>query len=241
MYLSKVLILSLVALFVARTAWGDESEIATETASVYVVRGEGSVKVVPDVIRLFVTIEFEALSGEDPWGHFKSIVEDVYKLASEHGVKRSDFEVFWIEAESRLNRNKLDGKSFNMFGALTIDTSVSGRNGLLADSIPRMTDAKVESVEYLSRDEQGLRKLARTRAIISALGQANTVANAAGMKVGDVLRIGPEPLVPEPMLKRQGFSTNVNDMMGRSVPLEPGEIEFKEVVELKLELLPADS
>ena len=216
------------------------SENDDTQAGSFVLRGEGSVKAAPDILELYAVIEFLASPGQDPWGRFETAVEDLYVRVSGHGVQRSDFAVFYIEAGTREHVAEKENGKVGIFGAVSIKVPVSEENGALVDAIQRGTDVRVEELHYRRSDEKELVEQARRLAIQNALKQAESVTKSSDLVVGRVLRIGPEPVLPEPMVRMPGLSLNVALGGGvDSVPLEAGELEFVERVEVVVELLPA--
>jgi uncharacterized protein YggE len=102
----------------------------------------------------------------------------------------------------------------------------------------RNTNVHIYYFEYSSSRYTELIDLARAAAVADAMEQIASTAAASKIKVGDVLEIGWD-LDPS-----QGFRSETAEMVITAsktvhrVPLEVGEIDIKEEIEVMVELLP---
>jgi len=124
---------------------------------------------------------------EDAENKAKKITERIILL----GIKKSD-----ISTSEFLSGENYDDKAFlskNRDYQATIETMIKTDSlDLLKPLLFEISDAEVEKISTISfslKDELGLRRRARIEAGLKAKEKAEDIANALGVKLGEVLRI----------------------------------------------------
>jgi uncharacterized protein YggE len=207
---------------------------AAQDASRLLVTGEGRVASAPDMAVLRLGVEARASEADAALGQVSQAATAVLEALRAEGIAEADIRT----SELRLGQRYDDGRSAGGFEAANVVTARVRDLGALGAVIDAASSAganRIEGLRFSLADEAPAMAEARRRAVADARAAADTLAEAAGLTLGPVLRLreGGGPGVPGPMA----------DMMraeAASVPIASGDIDTTARVSIVYRVVPAD-
>ncbi|HEY5648942.1 MAG TPA: SIMPL domain-containing protein [Nitrospiria bacterium] len=200
------------------------------------VQGEATVSVVPDQVSMEVGIINEAKTAEAAAArnakNMKGLIKNLKDILGSRGeIKTSAYSVRPVyKTEKKSGKRSLEGFSAtNTIQIRTEDLSVLGR---LVDAATDSGANRVDRLEFSSKDPSVPRNAALKIASRKAGTKAEAMADSLGVRIIRVLRA--EEIPTERLDGNVKFRSAVAD--AGTVPLEPGMIEVRALVELTVEI-----
>lgn len=212
----------------------DASEPVPATVS---VTGEGLVTAVPDMVTVTVGVVSQAQDAAAALAANSAAMEALNDVLDDFDVAERDRRTSNFSISPRYERRSNDGRapqisSYEVNNQVTIRYRDIDRLGKLLDAIVASGGNRINGLVLGIDDDAGLLDEARRIAIADARRRATLYAEAAGRKAGKVLSIA-EAGAPQPRPMLRGAVAMAEAV---SVPISPGEHEFRAVVSVVFEL-----
>ncbi len=191
------------------------------------VTGEGTVVVQPDTVVLTLGVQTRGTEVGATVAENSRSAEQVIQAVTELGVAAEDVQTtyFSISTQPRYDQfgNPTEDVTYWVDNSITITLRDIGRLGeLLSQALARGANS-VQGVNYVMSDEAEAVVPARTEALEDARRQAEQVATAAGVALGDLVSVSESTTGafpgPRPYEGSQAASTS-------GVPTTPGSLEL---------------
>ena len=214
--------------------------VTTDTVPSVIARGEAKVSVAPDQVRIDVGVVTQAATAESAGAqNAKQSSEMLAALKKALGptaeVRTGGYSLHPNYRHSR------DGappviSGYTASNVVQVTSSDPANIGKVIDAATKTGANNIQGIQFLLRDESGVRAEALQQAGRNARANAEAMASAFGKKLGRILRVSDGQSQPNMPVRME--------MMARSqagaadTPIEPGRIEVMANVTLVVELLP---
>lgn len=212
------------------------SSLASTTARSIVVNGVGRVSDRPDTITLVVGVETTSLRARDALTANSQAAAKVINLLKSRGVAAADVQTANLSISPRFDNSGTRVSGYVVNNTVTAKIRGIDKAGPIVDAAADLAgDAiRIQGISFSISDTAPLTKKARELAVKDGREQAETVAAAAGEKLGR-LRLVRVIDVSSPM------PVAMSDAAARSasmeVPIQAGSLEVSAQVELVYDLV----
>lgn len=203
------------------------------------VTGHGESRVAPDQMLISLGVTTQAETAAQAMDDNSSRQASILQTLRDAGVAEGDIQTEGLTLNPTMNYPE-DGGAPSISGymaqnLLTVRVTDIARAGAVLDSIVDAGANEMRGIRFIREDSQGTQDQALSDAVADATHRAGVMAEAAGLELGRVMRIG-EPqsrvIAPEPMQMRAMAASGQAD----SIPVEGGEIAFTAAVEVAFSL-----
>lgn len=213
-----------------------ERAMAIEDKRSLTVTGIGRVEAKPDLAIVEAGVETYAQTArsaldENSAAMAKIIAALKAKGFGERELGTSSFSISprYDNSKSSVRRNEIVG--YSVTNSVSVKVRDIGSVGAVLDELVGLGANEIRGVSFVVTNADSLRDAARSDAVKAARGRAQIYAEAAGVKLGKVLRIregaGPRE---QPMYAARAA------MAESAVPIEPGVQELTQAVTITWEL-----
>ncbi len=200
-----------------------------------VVTAEGQVSARPDMAVVFLGVMRQARTAQAAMSDTSAAMQRVLERLREAGIDDRDVQTTNLNLSPQyLHTN--DGSPPRVTGYIASnDVSVRVR---ALDGLGKVLDTLVEDgansmngISFTVAEPEPLEIKARIDAVANAMAKAKTLAEAAGVTLGDVRRIveGGEINIPSPAMRGMA-------MAEAAVPIASGEIDIRQTVTIVFEI-----
>ena len=200
---------------------------ADEVRREILVEGVGQVEAAPDMARIQIGVVKEARLATQALAAASAATADVLEMLAASGVEARDIQTRNVRVSPRYDRRN-DGSAPRIVGYVASnDLNVTVRDlddlGTLLDAVVADGATNLGRLSFDVADPEPLLKRARVIAVQDAIGLANELADAAGVKLGPLMRLresrggGGYVLAEEPIMMEARSS----------VPIASGEVTFE--------------
>lgn len=207
------------------------------------VVGEGEAFLVPDMAIIQLTVTREAASAREALDASSSAMQKVMDALGEEGVADRDLRTgqFNIQPRYRHPPRRDDGSQeppsivgYQVSNSLDVRVRDIDRVGAILDRAVTLGVNQDGQLQLTNADPREALDAARSAAVKDALARARTLAEAAGVELGDILEINEQGGTPAPrpaMFKREAMMAAAD-----SVPVAAGENAYRISVSLRIAL-----
>jgi uncharacterized protein len=238
----RVAFLSVVLLavpFATGVAVADEEPVARIT-----VTGEGSVDIPPDMAVLVLSVNREAPTAREALTANSAAMSKVLESMTALGIEKRDLQTTNFDIQPRYTYpTRPDGSSeaprlvgYVVRNSLSVRVRDISRVGEVLDTSVKLGVNEGGSIRFTNDDPSAAIDQARVRAMKDALSKAQTLAEAAGVKVGQVLEISEHNFSPRPMPMMARMEAMAMDSAG-APPIAAGENSYTVTVNVSWALL----
>ncbi len=198
------------------------------------VNGTGTVSVPPDIAYIYVGVHTEAEQAADAVSQNSAQTQKVIDALKAAGVEEKDIRTsnFSIYPMQRYGPN---GEQLGVYYAVDNSVNVTVRNldnlGQTLDATVRAGANSVNSIQFDVSDKSGPLAQARELAVKAARAQAEELAAAAGVTLGDVQTVSYYESSPGPVYEYVGRGGGAADS-ALAVPINPGQYQVTATVSL---------
>ena len=202
------------------------------------VTGEGEMAVKPDLAILTLTVMREAPTASEALTADNKAMGDVISSLKATGIADRDLQTANLSIVPRYSTatpRKTDEPAkivaYQVANTLSVRVRDIGKVGEVIDKAVKLGVNEDGAIEFANADPSAATTEARERAVADAIKKAHTLADAAGVKVGKVLRISEQSYAPRPMpMRAKTFAA------AEAVPVAPGENNYRVTVSMTFEL-----
>lgn len=204
-----------------------------------VVTGEGAASIAPDMAVVNMTVTREASTAQEALRENSEAMRKVMQAMSALGVAKRDLQTANFSIQPRYSRPARNNKGvsaapqivgYTVRNGLTVRVREMDDVGTVLDKAVTLGVNEGGNIAFTNADASSSITQARKKAVKQARQKADTLAEAAGVSVGEVLEISEQSYNPRPMA--MGRAAMMMDSLEESVPIAGGENTYKVTVSL---------
>lgn len=224
--------------FTAQNSFADEKQ-----TSVISLTGTGSVSIPPDMAIVSFGVVKEATTARAALDENNKAMTSILKAMEENGIKKKDLQTsgFNIQPKYFYPKRKSNGEQpapkitgYRVSNNLTIRIREIEKAGEILDLSVTLGINSGGNIQFTNSDTTAVLKEARIKAVKDALEKARTLAQAAGVELGNILNISENSSRPRPIAIAQARSLSVQE--DASVPIASGENSYRVTVQMSWEI-----
>lgn len=205
------------------------------------VIGEGSVDIAPDMAVLVLSVNREATTAREALSANSAAMAKVLEAMTALGIAKRDLQTANFDIQPRYTYPNRQGNGsaeapklvgYIVRNSLSVRVRDISRVGEVLDTSVTLGVNEGGSILFTNDDPSTAITQARVKAMEEALSKARTLAEAAGVSLGDVLEISEQNYSPRPMPMMAKMEMAMDS--GGSVPIAAGENTYKVTVNVTL-------
>lgn len=198
-----------------------------------VVTGKGEAAVAPDMAIVNLAVMREAETAREALDQNNQAMADVLAAMREAGIEDRDLQTAGLSVNPRyVYPNDNNGEqeprivAYQVTNNLTVRVRDIEKVGEILDQSVTLGVNQGGSIAFVNDDPSAATAEARRNAVEDAMGRARTLAETAGVELGDVVqiseRMAPPPMpYPQPQMMRMAAEASAG-----AVPVEAGENNY---------------
>lgn len=224
---TKFLVFAVLAFALILSACGPTTinQAAPENLRTLNVNGLGEVNLTPDIAYIYIGVHDEAPTAseavESNKTHTTALIEAIQKAGVDaKDIRTTNFSIYPSQQYSP--DGTVSGTIYMVDNSVYVtvrDLDVLG--SLLDDAISAGAN-NINSIQFDVADKTAALKEARAKAVEAAKQQAQEMADAAGISLGDIQNLSFYESTPMPMLSGKGGGMAMS--ADTSVPIQPGQL-----------------
>lgn len=229
---------ALVFVFSAQNSFADDKK-----TSVISLSGTGSVSIAPDMAVISFGVVKEAKTARAALDENNKAMASILKAMEDKGIEKKDLQTsgFNIQPKYFYPKRKSNGEQpapeitgYIVSNNLTIRIREIEKAGEILDLSVTLGINSGGNIQFTNSDTTAVLKQARIKAVKDALEKAQTLVQAAGVELGDILNISENSSRPRPVGIAQARSLSVQE--DASVPIASGENSYQVTVQMSWEI-----
>jgi uncharacterized protein YggE len=228
----------LVALFLGACSPALAAESGTPTRTIS-VNGTGEVFLSPDIAYIAIGVHNGEESASAAVRANNAKTQSVINALKKAGVDEKDIRTsnFSIWPNTQYGPDgKQQGVTYMVDNSVYVTVRDLQNLGELLDSVVQSGANSINSIQFDAEDKTEAIKQARAVAVADAQVQASELADAAGVKLGDVQSIGFYDATPVPYVSSLGKGGGGAVEAAASVPIQPGQLSLTVQVSMTYEI-----
>lgn len=214
--------------------------LADEHNSTISLSGTGSSTIVPDMAVVSFGVVEEAKTAREALDANSASMAAILKAMKEAGIEDKDLQTsgFNIQPRYFYPKRKANGEQpapeitgYRVSNSLTIRVRKIETVGGILDLSVTLGMNSGGNIQFTNSDTQAVLKEARISAVKDAMAKAETLAQAAGVELGDILEISENVNRPRPVAIAQARSLSVQE--DAAVPIATGENTYRVTVQMR--------
>jgi hypothetical protein len=210
-----------------------ESQLPSRTIS---VTGAGQVTLAPDIAYIYIGVHTEGASATEAVSDNSTRTQKVTDALKELGLAKEDIRTtnFSIWPSQQYGPDgKLTGTIYMVDNTVYVTVRDIEKLGELLDTTIQAGANSINSIQFDLEDKTEALSQARKAAVENAKKQAKELADAAGVKLGEIQTIGFYEATPVSMFDGKGGG---GVALEAAVPIQPGQLTLTVTVNLTYEL-----
>jgi uncharacterized protein YggE len=214
---------------------------AQSTPRTLSVNGVGLAYLTPDIAYLNIGVHTENASAADAVAENNTRTQAVIDALKEAGVDEKDIQTANFSIWTQDKYDPMTGMSTGE-KVYAVDNSVSvtirklAELGKLLDTLVKTGANNINSIQFDVADKTEALKQARDEAVQNARTQAQELAAAAGVTLGDISSISFYDSVPTPMYDTFGKGGGESAPANTVMPIQPGQMTLTVTVNMTFEI-----
>jgi uncharacterized protein YggE len=192
----------------------------------------------PDLALVRLTVMREAPTASEALAADNKAMGDVLAALKAEGIADRDLQTANLSISPRYSNaspQKPDEPAkivaYQVANSLTVRIRDIDKAGEVIDKAVKLGVNEDGGITFANDDPSAATTEARKRAVADAVKKAHTLAEAAGVRVGRVLKISEQSYAPRPMpMRAKSFAA------AEAVPVAPGENSYRVTVSMTFEL-----
>jgi len=203
------------------------------------VTGSGSANLVPDIAYIYVGVHTEKPSAAEAVDENNAQTQKMIEALKGFGIAAKDIRTtnfsIWPQDQYDPQTGTPTGKkTYVVDNTVYVTVRDLGKLGDLLDTVIAAGANTVNSIQFDVADKSEALKTARAEAVKDAEEQAKELADAAGVKLGEVQSIGFFDSQPYPVYDGKGGGGGA--VVESAVPVQPGQLTFTVSVSVTYEI-----
>ena len=211
---------------------------ATRTVS---VSGSGTAYLVPDIAYIYVGVHTEKLTASEAVAENTHQTQQMIQALTEFGIDPKDirttnFSIWPQDKYDPMTGTPTGEKVYSVDNTVYVTIRDINKLGDLLDTVVAAGANTVNSIQFDVADKTAAMKEARDAAVKNAQEQAQELASAAGVSLGDITNISFYDTAPYPVYGSYGKGGGGGSDAAIAVPIQPGEMTIVVSVSLTYEI-----
>lgn len=236
------MILSIVILAaVALSACGPATIVANQAPPqrTMIVTGTGMVNLTPDIAYINIGVHTEKDTASDAVAENNAQTQQVIDALKQAGVDAKDIQTtnfsIWPNTQYDPQTGEKIGTTYVVDNTVYVKVRKLDQLGNMLDATVRAGANSINSIQFDVADKTDALKQARDAAVKDAKSQAQELATAAGVSLGDVQNISFYNSIPTPYVDTYGKGGG-GVAAAAAVPVTPGQLTLTVTVNLTYEI-----
>ena len=203
------------------------------------VNGAGQVFLSPDIAYIYIGVHTEKDTAAEAVSANNDETQQVIEALKEAGVDAKDIRTtnFSIWPNQQYGPDgQPTGTRYVVDNSVFVTVRELDNLGDLLDSAVAAGANSINSIQFDVADKTEALKKAREEAVKNAKEQAQELADAAGMKLGEIQSIGFYDTAPTPYMGDLGKGGGGVAMEAAAVPIQPGQLTLMVTVSMSYEI-----
>jgi uncharacterized protein YggE len=226
---------------VAGAQTDDDPRPRTDDPRVITVNGTGLVSGTPDVLELYLGVDTRADSAGEALKKNSELTVGVLKVLRDAGVEEKDIQTTNLSIYPVYDDDGEHVIAYSVSNRVVAKLRDLNEAGDVIDAATKAAgdDIIVQGLYFSIDDNSKIVEQARTEAVKRAKAQAEQLASAAGVELGDLRSIDEEYTPVGPALDAREAAPSSSEGDGASVPIQPGSEMLSVEVTLVYDIGPA--
>ena len=200
------------------------------------VNGQGKVMAVPDIATVSVGIEAQEATVTGAQDKAKAAMNDVMEALKDEGVAEKDIQTqyFSIYKVTRWDNDKQQEITigYRVTNIVTAKIRDVDSAGAVIDAVAKAGGdlTRINNIGFTVDDPKPFQEQARKLAVADAYAKAKTLADVAGVKLGQATYISESTYVPGPIYRSDMIAAP--EAAPAETPISPGEMEITTTVQI---------
>ena len=234
-----VAMIALLALVVSACGPTTINQAAPPPQRTVSVSGAGTAYLVPDIAYIYVGVHTEKPSAADAVKENNAQTQTMIKALQDFGIDAKDirttsFSIWPQDKYDPMTGTPTGQKVYVVDNTVYVTIRDLDKLGELLDTVIAAGANTVNSIQFDVADKDAALKQARADAVKDAKVKAQELADAAGVKLGEVQTIGFFDSVSYPVYNGKGGGGGA--AAEAAVPIQPGQLTFTVTVNVTYEL-----
>ena len=203
------------------------------------VTGAGQVYLTPDIAYIYLGVHTEKPSASEAVAENNVQTQKVIEALKKLGVDAKDIRTtnfsIWPSQNYAPDGTPLDMK-YVVDNTVYVTIRDLAKLGDMLDGVIAAGANTVNSIQFDVADKTAAMKEARAAAVKNAKEQAQELADAAGVTLGDITSISFYDAVPSPVVEAYGKGGGGGMAADVSVPIQPGQMSLTVTVTMAYEI-----
>jgi len=235
-----VVTVALIALLVSACGPSTINQEAAPPVRSISVTGAGSANLVPDIAYVYVGVHTEKPSAAEAVDENNAQTQKMIDALKNFGIAAKDirttnFSIWPQDKYDPMTGTPTGEKTYVVDNTVYVTVRDLDKLGDLLDTVIAAGANTVNSIQFDVADKSEALKTARAEAVKDAEVQAKELADAAGVKLGEVLSIGFNDSSPSPVFDGKGGGGGAV-AEAAAVPVQPGQLTFTVNVNMTYEI-----
>ena len=202
------------------------------------VSGSGQANLVPDIAYIYVGVHIEESSAAAAMNSNNAQTQKMIEALKGFGIADGDirttnFSIYPQDKYDPMTGTPTGEKTYMVDNTVYVTVRDLGRLGEMLDTVVAAGANTVNSIQFDVADKNDALKQARAEAIKDAEAQAQELADAAGLKLGEIQTISFYDSTPYPVYEGKGGG---GAAAASTVPIQPGQLTFSVTVSVTYEI-----
>ncbi|MFT3892169.1 MAG: SIMPL domain-containing protein [Anaerolineales bacterium] len=203
------------------------------------VSGTGTAYLVPDIAYIYVGVHTEKPTASDAVSENSSQTDKMIKSLTDFGIDAKDirtinFSIYPQDKYDPATGAPTGQKVYSVDNTVYVTIRDINKLGDLLDTVVGAGANTVNSIQFDVANKEDALKQARADAVKSAAKQAQELADAASLSLGEIQSIGFYDNQPYPVFDGKGGGGAA--VAEAAVPVQPGQLTFTVTVNVTYEL-----
>jgi hypothetical protein len=203
------------------------------------VSGVGQANLEPDIAYINIGVHTEATTASEAVRENNAQTEKVIQALKDFGInakdiRTSNFSIWPMDRYDPSTGMPSGGKVYSVDNTVYVTVRELDTLGDLLDTVVTAGANTVNSIQFDVADKGEALKQARADAVKDAEVRAKELADAAGVKLGEIQTIGFYDSAPYPIFDGRGGGGAASE--AAVVPIQPGQLTFTVTVSITYEI-----
>lgn len=228
-------VVALIALFVGACGPTTINQAAQPPLRTISVSGSGQANLVPDIAYIYVGVHTEKPTASEAVSENNAQTQKMIEALRKFGIAAKDIRTtnfsIWPQDKYNPSTGLPSGeKTYVVDNTVYVTVRDLDKLGDLLDTVVTAGANTINSIQFDVADKSEALKTARAEAVKNARTQAQELADASGVKLGEIQSIGFYDSSPSPVFDGKGGGGGV--AAEAAVPIQPGQLTFTATVSI---------
>jgi uncharacterized protein YggE len=236
-----LVVLLLVGLLSGCAPAGPTTVYTQPTPRTLTVNGAGTATLTPDIAYIYIGVHTEGKTAADAVAENTANTSRLVDALVKFGVERKDISTsnfsIWPNQQYDPQTGQQIGTTYVVDNSVYVKVRKLDKLGELLDTAIQAGANTINSIQFDVADKSKALSEARTDAVKNAKAQAEELAQAVGVKLGEVQSISFYDSMPYPVMDAYAKGMGGGGMAAEAaVPIEPGQLTITVTVTIAYEI-----